>query len=185
MPLSLRRAAVLLALALSGCATLKVQSEYDAAAPYASYHRYRWVAATPGEEQAPAMRDPAVRALVMRAIDRELQAKGLLPAGAEEQPDLLVSALGWSKDEIQVNSYGYGYSATYMRGPAAVGVGSPGGVTVNSYRDGTLILDLVDAKTRQVVWRGTATDTLDDPSEVRELIDNAVHKLLGSYPPKG
>ncbi len=65
---------VALAAALAACSSLKVATQYDPAAPYASYRTYAWNPAAPGPEQAAAIRDPAVKAQVVAALDRELAA---------------------------------------------------------------------------------------------------------------
>src|SRR5512138_742077 len=105
-----------LAAALAGCSSLKVNTEYDPTAPYPSYKTYAWLAAQPGPEQAPPIRNPVVRAQVQGAVDRELKAKGFTLTTPEANPDLLVTVHGWSQDRIQVNNYGYGYGGAYAYG---------------------------------------------------------------------
>jgi hypothetical protein len=56
--------------------------------------------------------------------------------------------------------------------------------TVQNYRVGTLVLDMYDAKTKQLVWRGAASDTLSDKEEHNEKdLDKAVDKMLKDFPP--
>jgi len=55
-------------------------------------------------------------------------------------------------------------------------------VDVREYRDGTMIIDLVDASTKQMVWRGTATDTFSPGAEAQKA-GEAVEKTLAEYPP--
>ena len=59
--------------------------------------------------------------------------------------------------------------------------------TVQQIPVGTLIVDLVDANQKELVWRGTATKTLDpgsSPEEKQKHLDEAVQKMFGNYPPK-
>ena len=179
---SLAAAAALLA----GCSTLKVNTQYDPAAPYPKFKRYAWLATTPGAEQAATIRDPAVRVLVIDAVDRELQRRGFVRTTPDENPDFFVSVIGWAKDQVEITNYGYAYAPSYVYGPfgptpyaAAVPAAQ-----VNQYTEGTLVLDFVDAQTRKLFWRGTASDTITSPSHVREVVDGAVRKLLEAYPPK-
>jgi Putative metallopeptidase/Domain of unknown function (DUF4136) len=67
----------------------------------------------------------------------------------------------------------YGFYPTLAR---------PGGVDVRQYRDGTLIIDLIDAATKQMVWRGTTTDSFDPGAEAK-TVSKAIEKTLAEYPP--
>jgi hypothetical protein len=165
--------------ALLACSHAKVETQFDPKAEYGRYKTWSWIAEEPGPEQAQAVRNPAVLGLVRSAVERELAARGLARATGAE-PDLLVAVHGFAHDRIEVTHYGYAE-------PVAYGWYSPPGAygtNVQQYREGTLILDLVDAKTKQLVWRGTATDTVQSTSEVPKVIDGAVKEMLGHYPPK-
>jgi hypothetical protein len=164
-----------------GCATAKVTTEYNQKTDFAAYKSYSWIDTGAGQEQAPAIRNPAVVAIVRQSMDRELAAKGLAKVEGG-QPDLLVAVHGMAKDRIEVQSYGYAYSPYgYYGGPfgAPVAYGS----SVQQYRDGTLLVDLVDARSKELVWRGTASDTVSDPAQVQSVVANAIHRLMAEYPP--
>jgi hypothetical protein len=59
---------------------------------------------------------------------------------------------------------------------------------VQQYTEGTIVLDFYDAKSKQLVWRGTASGALSSnkPSmeEVQEKLNGIVAKMLAEYPPK-
>ena len=181
---SLRVTLLALAAALVGCSTVKIKTEFDPAAPYASYKTYAWITADPGPEQAPAIRNPEIRARVIRAVDRELKEKKLVLVPREANPDFLVTVLGWAQSEIHVTNYGYAYGGAYAYGPYAATPMAVPVTEVRQYTQGTLLLDFVDAKTSKLVWRGTATDTLGSPESVPATVDEAVKKLLAAYPPR-
>ena len=159
------------------CSSVKVQTEYDRAANFKGYKTYAWIPQQPGPEQAPAARDPRVREAVIHGVEDALAKKGL--QRTEQSPDLLIAVHGWAVNRIDVKNYGYAY------GPSPYGYYptlATGGVDVRQYRDGTLIIDLIDASTHQMVWRGTATDTFDPGAEAK-TVSNAVAKTLDEYPP--
>jgi hypothetical protein len=182
--LSLRLSALVVAATLAGCSSVKIRTEFDPAAPFASYRSYAWVTSAPGSEQAAPMRDPRVRAQVVAALDREMAKKGLVLTSIDASPDFLVSVLGWSNTQIDVQNYGYAYGASYAYGPYGPTTVAAPVTQVREYTEGTLLLDFVDAKTKKLVWRGTATDTIASPESVRASIDEAARKLLEAYPPK-
>jgi hypothetical protein len=184
---SLRVSMLALAAALAGCSSLKVNTQYDAAAPYASYKTYAWNPAPPGPEQAPAIRNPLVRDRVVADVNRELAKKGLAQVAPDANPDFLVSVHGWAQSRVEVTNYGYSYGYGYAYGPGPYRAMPTGpAVEVNSYTDGTMLVDLVDAKAKKLVWRGTASDTFTSPdvNAVTRIIDDAVAQLFENYPPK-
>lgn len=180
------RSLAMLAVLLAGCSSLKVSTQYDPAAPYPSYRTYAWLATAPGQEQAVAIRDPGVRVLVIDAVDREMKRKGYTRVTPDQNPDFYTSVIGWGQQRVEVTNYGYGYGGAYMYGygpygPTAAVVPT---AQVNQYTDGTLLLDFVDAKSKQLFWRGTATDTLAAPEQARGVVEGAVQQMLERYPPK-
>jgi hypothetical protein len=58
---------------------------------------------------------------------------------------------------------------------------------IRDYEAGTIVLDIVDARTKTVVWRGWAqrdmTDLLEDEGKMAEWIDTAVQRMLAQLPP--
>jgi hypothetical protein len=173
-----RAAAALAALTLSGCSTLKIKTEYDPQAQFASYKSYAWLATAPGVEQAAAIQNPGVRSLVVTAVDREMANRGFVRTTPDANPDFFVSVIGWGKNRVEVTNYGYAYA------PGFYPYVHSGGVSVNEYSDGTLLLDFVDAKTKQLFWRGTANDTISSADQLKGAIDEAAKQLVAAFPPK-
>lgn len=74
----------------------------------------------------------------------------------------------------------------YGYGLGRVGVGSTD-VRVSEYEVGTLLLDVVDGSTNELVWRASAQARIDPnrtPQERTKLIRDAVHQMLERFPPK-
>ncbi len=176
-----------LAAGLAGCSSLTVNTQFDPAAPYASYKTYAWNPTPPGPDEAPPIRNPMIQQQVMSIVDRELAKKGFTNVKPEAGPDLVVTLHGWAQSRVQVTNYGYAYGATYMYAPYPyrAPVYTPA-VDVQSYTDGTLLIDFVDGKTMKLVWRGTASDSLTspDPGTVSRVVDEATRQLMAAYPPR-
>ncbi|HTO97576.1 MAG TPA: DUF4136 domain-containing protein [Myxococcales bacterium] len=174
------RAVLAVAMAAAACSSVKVQSEWDRAANFKGYKTYAWITQQPGPEQAPPARDPRIREAAISHVNAALKSKGLALVESGQSPDLLVAVHGWAVNRIDVRSYGYAYgpSPYYGMYPTL----ATGGVDVRQYRDGTLIIDLIDSGTHQMVWRGTATDTFDPGAEAK-TVANAIDKTLDQYPP--
>ena len=58
-----------------------------------------------------------------------------------------------------------------------------GAVRVESYKEGTLIIDLVDAERRELVWRGTATGAVSDLTQAEKKLFGAVGRIFEAFPP--
>ena len=168
----MRRVALLLPmLALVACATLEVATDYDHQANFSRYQTYAWL---PGTE----VNNPLVAQRIHNAIDGQLAAKGLRKA--ESSPDLLIATHASIDQEKQINvdSFGYGYGRW-----GAWGGGSTT-VNVQNIQVGTLIVDLIDASSKQLVWRGVARDTINKTVS-QEKAQQVALKLFEKYPPTG
>jgi len=166
--------------ALAACSSVKVQTEYDKQTDFKAYKTYSYIHKEAGPDEAPAARDPRIQEAVIKGIDGNLGAKGLTRAAEGAQPDLLVAVYGFANSRIEVQSYGYNYGMPSRYGYAPVM--TTGSADVRQYKDGTLIIDLVDAAKKELVWRGTATDTYQPGAEAK-TIASAIDKTFAEYPP--
>jgi hypothetical protein len=163
-----------------GCSSISTNYDYDPSADFESYTTYAWIKQptnVSGNARQAQSQDPLVGKRIMNSVDVVLAQKGLRMADSYE---LLVVYHTGIQDKVQVTDWGYGY------GPYRGWYGG-GGTDVYQYQQGTLIIDFVDATTKQLVWRGTAQGVLSegksDPETQQKKIDNVVGKLLQNYPP--
>ena len=112
----------------------------------------------------------------------------MVPSGG----DLTVTAIETTKDKQEYNTFydGLGGAGFGYRGWRGWGGGWGGGMgdastTVADVPVGTLLIDLYDGKTHQLVWRGTSHQDLSNkPSKNTSKVDKAVDKMFDKYPPK-
>ena len=169
---------VLLSLAwISSCSTIyDVRYDYDKQIDFQELKTYDWM---PVPENV-AIDDQVVQR-VKNATEPELEAKGIFKAPSS--PDFLIVQHISTEEHIEVDNWGYRYGPYDMYSGTFWG---PGGEPTYSYEEGTLILDFVDAQTKQLIWRGSAKaeiDTVDSPEESWEVIKKAVSEILKNYPP--
>ena len=170
---------------LTGCSTLRVTTDHEPSAlrTMASYGSYGWLPRP--ETEDPELHNSLLATRVESAVDIELGAKGFRRIDAEK-PDFRVGWHASVEGRVDVstvnNYYGYGHSSW-----AASGSGASADTFVRQIEEGTLILDVVDVQSGQLVWRGTAQAdvSMDDSLEKREQrIREAVRKLLQDFPPE-
>lgn len=100
-----------------------------------------------------------------------------------DTPDLMVSIFTKSHQEVNVNQYnsGWGYGWGWGYNPYMYG----GSASVSRHTEGTLFIDLIDAKKKELVWQGEGQGVLTQNSGDKEArISEFVAKILEQYPPQ-
>ena len=155
-----------------------VKYDYDQQANFSDLKTFDWMQAP---EKAGVNRLVVQR--VKNAVNAELKAKGLMMTS--NNPDFLIAQHLGKKDRVQISDYGYGY-AGHRGYRGGYGGGYRGGISAYTFEEGSLILDFVDAKSKQLIWRGSAkaqVDNIDTPEKNEKLINAAVKEILKKYPP--
>jgi hypothetical protein len=166
-------AAGVMLLAATGLAQ-SVTYDFDRAADFTRFKTYAW---TRGNE----LNDQLNHARVVRSVENQLNAKGLSKVDAGANPDVLVAYHASFDRNLQINAFGTGWA-----GPRFGGVRSAT-ATTQEILTGTLVIDVLDARSLAIVWRGTATAEIDPsakPAKREKNISRTAEKLFKSYPPK-
>ena len=172
---------------LIGCATIQVSEDYDRRAPFTTYKTFDWMPKP--EKMPPNARtaidsNPLLGKRIQEIADEILAGKGMTLS--KERPDLLINYYVGFKEMVDIDGWGYfygprwGYYWPYL-GPH----------DEYTYTEGTLILDFVDAKTNELVWRGVADKALYDyyssGTAGHNFSDRELSKILKTmldqYPP--
>lgn len=154
----------------------KVSVGADPGVDLTKYKTYAWT-------QGTISANPIVSAMVVSSVDEQLAAKGIQKV--ETDPDLTVVVFGSTESDMHVSNPSWSPSLNSIA--TGVAVGSQSWLVTK----GTLVVDLLDAKTKNSVWRGQATQTLDrgptgdkakDAKNVEKPIKNAVKKMFKQFP---
>jgi len=84
---------------------------------------------------------------------------------------------------LQTINSNYGYGHGWYGGGFGVGTST---TYVNEWDEGTLLIDVIDAKKNELIWRGSAQAELrkhQDPSEGQEVLNDVVARILRDFPP--
>ncbi len=162
---------ILFALAICLIATIatgqQVSVNYNHSQSFANYHTYAW-----GSNNANQIQNSILAQVAQQDIDSALQGKGLQKVQESQNPDLIVTGNGGLRQQTS-------YSAWGMRG---IG-GGMGGITPEQNVEGTMVVDLYDAKTQSLVWRGIAQNTLNrNGNENQQTVEKAVQKMFKQWP---
>jgi hypothetical protein len=171
--------ALVLGALLAACAEKPpVKVLRDPLANFAAYRTYAWVAPLP--EPSPGDPDPTRGVLAWRvrtAVDAQMAANGYAPAG-DAPPDLLVGVRS-AVDEKEADSLG-----DFVRYREAGG-SEPftKWFSFGGYEEVTLTVELFDAGSRHMIWRGAGVVALDAPDR-GERAAAAVAEMFTRQPPR-
>jgi hypothetical protein len=166
--------AIAAVVALSACSTLQTSADYDRNVDFSKYRTFSFKDVQPATNELVARR-------IANALESVLTSKGLIRDDAN--PDLWVVAHARIHNETQIVTFdtGWGYGWRWRFPGIATS-------TVEQIPVGTLVVDLVDTRAHEMVWRGTASDVLDPsdtPAEKDEHLRDAVSTMMENFPPHG
>ncbi len=169
--------AIVAALTVLGCSKpIQVSTQVSPTASFTGLTTYAWFE-KPAPTATPGVHNEAVGWRVKDAVDLALEDRGYRRAIEGESPDFQVAyfATAWDMVEYSaVNTY-WGYQVDWY---------VTGGY-VQAYRQGTLVIDIVDPKSNELLWRGSASGAVSNPSdqEIARKIREAVYLIFESFPP--
>ena len=149
---------------------------------------YNWIVPDMKTNQNPMYGSTYSRQRIQKAFDQALNGKGLVRE--TKNPDYLLQFHTYTQ-RVRRNYVGGGYPMMGypMMGWGRFGWGIPyGGYGYGGYpsstntTDGTLILDVVDAKTGEIVWQRAISGDVTNPNNLDKRINKGVKKLMKSFP---
>jgi len=152
----------------------QVKTDYDRSANFSQYKTYSW--------EKVQTQDALWVDRIKEAVNADLAAKGLTPV--ESGGDIAIVAMETTQNQRTLNTFYDGFGGGWRwRGAGGFGTAT---TTVDNYKVGTLIVDLFDAHTKTLIWRGSASDTLSDKSDKNiKNLDKGVQKMFDHFPPDG
>ena len=172
-------ALVFLTMLFISCSSINVYSDYDNTVDFDSFKTYAFY--KKGIDRVEISDLDKKR--IMRAIEKELNAKGMVLSG---DPDVLVNIFTKSREKIDVYTNAYNGWYPWYYGYYGPGWGF-GYTNVSSSTEGTLFIDLIDARKKELAWQGVGTGILSTSKSVEKkeaMINEFVSKIMTKYPPE-
>ncbi len=178
---------VLSALVFAGCTTRpSVETDHQADFDFSSLKTFA-VAETKQDSKENILISPFTLSHIHSALETEL-VKRYQGVSTAANPDFIVSYHVVIEEKLDPRSYddlyGFGYYGRGYRYPSLFFHGPGSGLRV--YNQGSLIVDIVDAKTEKPIWRGVSEKRLSRsmaPQQQREVLSRAVTEVIGQFPP--
>lgn len=164
---------------MMACAASQVGYDYDTSAPLRSYRTYEWLG---GEQETTGDKrvdNTLVNARIRTAVEQQLRAKGYRNP-TSGTPDFYVAYHVGLKDLMK------GASTQHYIGDRAHGTYTTTS-DIQPYKEGALLVDILDGATKQLVWRGSAQAEVAagaTPRQRDERINEVVKEMFSHFPPK-
>ena len=151
-----------------------VRTDYDHKADFSRYHTYSWIGVQAGSS--------IWQDRIMQAVDSALSAKGWSKVGSGG--DAAVSAFGRVTERDTLETFYNGFPGWGWRAGWWGGMGTTTTQVVPE-RVGSLTVDVFDGGTKQLIFRGEATDTLSEHADKNDKkMDHAVDDMFKKFPPR-
>ena len=178
--------AIIICFIVLSCASVSVLN--DPNANYKSYKTFAWKEPDVQVGNNPKYKGQMIDKIIRSAIEKELIAKGI--DKNETNPDVLISYHTFTEQKTRQYGntamypyggwgWGYGWGFPYRYGFGAMYGGWP---TSYSYTQGTLVIDIIDYRSNDVVWTGTVDGDIENSRRIRKLIEKGVHAIINKLP---
>ena len=152
----------------------QVKTDYDRSAKFGQYKTYSW-------EQVKT-KDALDVDRVKSAVNAALAAKGWSQVGSGG--DVSIIAIETTQNQQTLNTFYDGFGGGWGWRRFGGGGFGEATTTTETYTVGTLVVDLYDSKTKQLLWRGSSSDTLSKNSNKNiKNLDKGVEKMFKKFPP--
>ncbi|MET1259037.1 DUF4136 domain-containing protein [Flagellimonas sp. DF-77] len=171
---------------LSSCVSVRVIADYDKEANFNSYKTYAFYKTGIDKAQISDLD----KKRILNAIDAEMTSRGFTKS---QDPDLLVSIFTKEREQVDVynNNFGFGWGWGWGWGFYNPWVWGPGwgwgGNNVSTRTEGSLYIDLIDNRNKELVWQGRGAGTLNNTGNIEkkeQRIKEFVSQILKAYPPE-
>lgn len=175
-------------LSLVACSGLPVSTDYDPSRNLQSLKTFAWLKPNKKLIVDPLVDNDLMDRRIKQSVERQLYQQGYTKANGDEGADFFVSYYVGAEDKLSVSSFrsSFGYAPCW-RGcfGSRRGFGFDSDVNVRQYKQGTIMVDIINPSTMELMWRGIAAKRLvgGTPEERDEYVDEIVTAIVEEFPP--
>ena len=160
-----------LVIILASCSSVRVNADYDKKANFTNYKTFAYLKSGIDKVEISDLD----KKRILNSIEEVMISKGFTKS---ENPDILISIFTKERERVDVyQNYGFGWGWGPYWGM--------GYTNVMTSPEGTLFIDIIDAKTKELVWQGEGSGYLTKDTEKKDArIKEFVTRILEQYPPK-
>ena len=143
---------------------------------FTKYATYAWAPHLDVEGDHPVADGSALDLTIKKAADAELERKGYGRVEREQSPDLMINYVGFGTDMTDIEGI------TKQVAPGVKWIGDPQAHSMRSYRQGTLVFEVVDTATEEMVWSGWVTELARTFEKLRAKASKATRRVFTHFP---
>jgi uncharacterized protein DUF4136 len=152
----------------------QVKTDYDRTANFAQYKTYSW--------EHVKTQDSLDVDRIKSAVNSALAAKGWTQV--DSRGDVSIVAIEMTRNQQTLNTFYDGFGGGWGWRRFGGGGFGEATTTTETYKVGTLVVDLFESSTKKLLWRGTSSDTLSNNSDKNiKNLDKGVEKMFKQFPP--
>lgn len=182
-------AMVALSLIAGSCSSTRYIVDSDTRHNFSGYSTYAWfqLASPPDKAKPPTEANTILTRRIKWAIDGALDGKGMTTAKVGDADFLVTYSMVLQSRMVMYHtgwSMPMGYRGGWGWGGWGYGGGWSGGrSSMETYTEGTIVVDVLDTKTRTLVWRGIAENAFRKPNPDDEKVAKIIEKVMTDFPP--
>jgi hypothetical protein len=155
-------------------AAQQVKTDYDRNANFTQYKTYSW--------EHVKTKDPLFVDRIKDAVNAALAERGWTQV--ESGGDISIVAVQVTSNQETLTTFYNGFGGGWGWRRFGGGGFGEATTTADTYKVGSLVVDLFDAKSKKLLWRGTSSDTLSNNSDKNiKNLNKGVEKMFRQFPP--
>ena len=143
---------------------------------FSQYESYAWTSHDYLDADSPLREGAPLDTQIRGAADKLMRSRGFTRVEREESPDLMINYVGMGKDYFQATGI------TKEVAPGVKWIGDPNAHSMRSYREGTLVFEVVDTATDEMIWSGWVTELAPTIDKLRAKAEKATRKVFKHFP---
>lgn len=143
---------------------------------FSRYETYAWTSHEYLEKDSPLREGAPLDRQIRDAADKRIERNGFTRVEREESPDLMINYVGMGNDYFQAEGI------TKEIAPGVKWIGDPQAHSMRSYQEGTLVFEVIDTETEEMVWSGWVTELAPSIEKLRAKAEKATRRVFKHFP---
>ena len=167
---------LLFAVAVSADNPVEVRTK--AGVDFTQYETYTWSAHEYLDAMSPLREGAPLDRQIRGAADRLIERNGFTRVERDASPDLMINYVGMGNDYFQAEGI------TKEIAPGVKWIGDVNAHSMRSYREGTLVFEVIDTETDEMVWSGWVTELAPTIDKLQAKAEKATRRVFKHFPSK-
>jgi hypothetical protein len=143
---------------------------------FSKYETYAWAAHDFLDVTSPLHEGAPLDRRIREAADKLIERNGFTRVGRDAAPDLMINYVGIGKDRFESEGI------TKEVAPGVKWIGDVNAHSMRSYREGTLVFEVIDTETGEMVWSGWVTEVAPTIEKLQAKAEKATRRVFKHFP---